>query len=211
MTAHLSRPPWRDRVQPGAPLPGLARLAADPTRRCPGDRDRPAPGAASGRRDGGDRRQPARPRQAHRRTDRRGDGPSRTIAHDDRLREISIGSWDGLDRDEIAARAPGIFDGYDGSWYFRTPDGETYEEFAGRIGDSLAALAGRNAIVVTHGVVTRVLRGIYAGLPRAEAFRLPAPQDRFYRLADGRIDRGRGVSLRLGATSSSCISTKASS
>ena len=109
------------------------------------------------------------------------------IAHDDRLREISIGSWDGLDRDEIAARAPGIFDGYDGSWYFRTPDGETYDEFAGRIGESLAALAGRNAIVVTHGVVTRVLRGIYAGLPRAEAFRLPAPQDRFYRLADGRI------------------------
>lgn len=37
------------------------------------------------------------------------------IAYDDRLREISIGSWDGLDRDEIAARAPGIFDGYDGS------------------------------------------------------------------------------------------------
>lgn len=40
---------------------------------------------------------------------------------------------------------------------------------------------------MTHGVVTRVLRGIYAGLPRAEAFRLPVPQDRFYRLADGRI------------------------
>ena len=102
--------------------------------------------------------------------------------------EISLGSWDGLDRDEIAARCPGIFDNYDGGWYFRTPDGETYDEFAGRIGDGLAALADRPAIVVTHGVVTRVLRGIYAGLPRAEALRLPVPQDRFYRLANGRIE-----------------------
>jgi len=112
----------------------------------------------------------------------------REIAFDDRLREISIGSWDGLDRDEIAARSPGIFDGYDGSWYFNTPDGETYDEFAGRIGDCLAALTDRPAIVVTHGVVTRVLRGIYANLPRAEALRLPVPQDRFHRLSGGRIE-----------------------
>lgn len=112
----------------------------------------------------------------------------RAIAFDDRLREISLGSWDGLDRDEIAAQRPGIFDADDGSWYFDTPDGETYDEIAGRIGGCLAALAGRPAIVVTHGVVTRVLRGIYAGLPRAAALRLPVPQDRFYRLADGRIE-----------------------
>ncbi len=112
----------------------------------------------------------------------------REVGFDDRLREISIGSWDGLDRDEIAARRPGIFDGYDGSWYFNTPDGETYDEFAGRIGDCLAALADRPAILVTHGVVTRVLRGIYANLPRDEALRLPVPQDRFYRLAGGRIE-----------------------
>jgi len=112
----------------------------------------------------------------------------RDVAFDDRLREISLGSWDGLDHDEIAARCPGIFDNYDGGWYFRTPDGETYDEFAGRIGAGLAALADRPAIVVTHGVVTRVLRGIYAGLPRAEALRLPVPQDRFYRLANGRIE-----------------------
>jgi len=111
------------------------------------------------------------------------------VDFDERLREISIGSWDGLDRAEIAARMPGIFDG-DGrwEWYFQTPDGETYDGFAGRIADWLAAIADRTAIVVTHGIVTRVLRGLYAGLPRAVALRLPVPQDRFYRLADGRID-----------------------
>jgi broad specificity phosphatase PhoE len=59
------------------------------------------------------------------------DGLGRTasLRFDERLREISIGAWDGLDRDEIAALAPRIFDG-DGrhEWYFRTPDGETYDD-----------------------------------------------------------------------------------
>ena len=43
-------------------------------------------------------------------------------------------------------------------------------------------------IVVTHGVVTRILRGLYAGLPRAAAMRLPVPQDRIFRLAQGTIE-----------------------
>jgi probable phosphoglycerate mutase len=109
---------------------------------------------------------------------------------DDRLREISIGSWDGLTRDEIAARSPGIYDG-DGryEWYYRSPDGETYDALAARIAAFLAEAAQAPAlIVVTHGVVSRVLRGLYARLPRAEALALPAPQDRIFRLEDGRIE-----------------------
>jgi broad specificity phosphatase PhoE len=111
------------------------------------------------------------------------------ITFDDRLKEISIGSWDGLDRDEIEARSPGIFDGeghYD--WYFQTPDGETYDAFAGRIAAWLGEVQDRVLIVVAHGVVTRVLRGLYAGLPRSVALRLPVPQGVIWRLAGGRIE-----------------------
>jgi probable phosphoglycerate mutase len=43
-------------------------------------------------------------------------------------------------------------------------------------------------IAVAHGIVTRVLRGLYAGLPREVALSLPVPQDVIWRLADGRID-----------------------
>jgi broad specificity phosphatase PhoE len=43
-------------------------------------------------------------------------------------------------------------------------------------------------IVVSHGVVARVLRGLYASLPRAVALSLPVPQDRIFRLADGTIE-----------------------
>ena len=116
-------------------------------------------------------------------------GATRSLAWDERLREISGGSWDGLDRDEIEALRPGVFDG-DGrhEWYFRTPDGETYDAFAGRIAAWLGDVAGRTVIAVAHGIVTRVLRGLYAGLPRAVALALPVPQDRIFRLAEGGIE-----------------------
>jgi broad specificity phosphatase PhoE len=116
-------------------------------------------------------------------------GRAAPMRFDERLREISLGSWDGLDRDEIAVLAPGIFDG-DGyhEWYFRAPDGETFDVFSGRIAAWLAETEGQRLIVVSHGVVTRVLRGLYAGLPRAVALSLPVPQDRIYRLAAGAIE-----------------------
>jgi broad specificity phosphatase PhoE len=116
-------------------------------------------------------------------------GHTAPLRFDDRLREISLGSWDGLDRVQIGALRPGIFDGpgYH-EWYFATPDGETYEVFAGRVGGWLAEAGDEPLIVVTHGIVTRVLRGLYAGLPRAGALCLPVPQDRIFRLADGTIE-----------------------
>lgn len=111
------------------------------------------------------------------------------IALDDRLREVSIGSWEELTRPEIADRAPGIFAG-DGrwEWYFRAPGGESYDEFAGRVGAWLADAAGQRLIVVAHGIVTRVLRGLYGGLPRHIALRLPVPQDCIFRLAQGAVE-----------------------
>jgi broad specificity phosphatase PhoE len=107
---------------------------------------------------------------------------------DERLKEISLGSWDGLHRNEIAARSPGIFDRDYFEWYFRTPDGETYDEFAARVGSWLAEAGDAPLIVVTHGIVTRVLRGLYADLPRHVALSLPVPQDRIFRLAAGGVE-----------------------
>ena len=43
-------------------------------------------------------------------------------------------------------------------------------------------------VVVTHGIVTRVLRGLYANLPREVALVLPVPQDKVFRLSGGLID-----------------------
>jgi broad specificity phosphatase PhoE len=111
---------------------------------------------------------------------------------DERLRELSLGSWDGLTYAEIAARSPGVFDGrgrYE--WYFRSPDGEPYDAFAARLGAWLREQNAASATVVTHGIVTRLLRGLYAGLPRAAALMLPVPQDRVFRLSGGAVDQLR--------------------
>jgi broad specificity phosphatase PhoE len=104
---------------------------------------------------------------------------------DERLREISLGSWDGLGRKEVRARMGPAFVEFE--WYFATPDGETYEGFAARLGSWLGETGEQPVIAVCHGVVTRVLRGLYAGLPREEALRLEVPQDRIFRLAGGMI------------------------
>jgi probable phosphoglycerate mutase len=115
-------------------------------------------------------------------------GRSEPLRFDDRLRELSFGSWDGFTRAEIAALMPGAFDEERrDEWYFATPDGQTYEVFAGRVGAWLAEIqsGGQSLIVVTHGVVTRILRGLYAGLSRAAAMRLPVPQDCIFSLAQG--------------------------
>jgi len=116
-------------------------------------------------------------------------GHAAALRFDERLREISLGSWDGLDRREVRARAPEMFAGEGRhEWYFRTPDGESYDGFAGRLAAWLGDIGEDTVIAVSHGVVTRVLRGLYAGLPRAAALRLPVPQDRIFRLAGGRIE-----------------------
>ena len=120
---------------------------------------------------------------------------------DGRLQEISTGSWDGLTFREIELRCPGIFEG-DGryEWNFRAPGGETYEAFAVRIADWLSsAVEEPLTIAVTHGVVSRVARGLYARLPREVALMLSVQQDRIFRLAGGSIEelvvRQPGASL----------------
>ena len=63
--------------------------------------------------------------------------------------------------------------------------------FAGRVGEFLCDInsaQSQSLIVVSHGILSRVLRGLYAGLPRLLALTLPIPQDRIYRLSGGNIE-----------------------
>jgi broad specificity phosphatase PhoE len=113
-------------------------------------------------------------------------GRTAPLSFDERLREISLGAWDGMDRREIRTRMGKEFAEFE--WYFRTPDGESYDGFAGRIAAWLREVGDGPVIAVSHGVVTRVLRGLYAGVSRTEALRLSVPQDRIFRLAGGTIE-----------------------
>lgn len=108
---------------------------------------------------------------------------------DARLREISFGSWDGMRRAEIRERFPSQLDGatrYD--WYFRAPDGESFDAAAARLGDWLGS-CDAPTIAITHGLASRLLRGLYAGIEREKVLALPVPQDGLFRLSGGVIDR----------------------
>jgi broad specificity phosphatase PhoE len=112
------------------------------------------------------------------------------ISSDDRLRELTLGAWGGLTYGEIEKFSPGIFDG-DGryEWWFRAPGGEPYGCFAARLAEWLAEQdEAAPVIVVAHGLVSRLLRGLYAGLERERALRLPVPHDRIFRMSGGRIE-----------------------
>jgi broad specificity phosphatase PhoE len=114
------------------------------------------------------------------------------IVLEDRLREVSMGSWDGLTVDEIAAIAPeAVASAKRSSLFFQSPDGESYDVMSARMRSWLdEALAdGRPRIAVSHGVAGRVLRALYADLDWEAAVLLPAPQDAIFRLDGGRIEK----------------------
>lgn len=102
---------------------------------------------------------------------------------DDRLQEIAFGAWEGLTRDEIAA-LPGSPDD-DGDWFFQSPGGETFDDIMLRVADFLDSLDAP-AIVVTHGITSRVLRGLCMGLDAAGLLELPIPQGCVFHVSQGR-------------------------
>jgi broad specificity phosphatase PhoE len=116
---------------------------------------------------------------------------SRQIETDARLAEINLGSWAGLKRSEVEARWPGPLDGagrYD--WYFRSPDGEKLDNVMARVRQWLSDTARRDRVIaVSHGVTSRLIRGLYGGIEESEALRLEVSRDVVFRLDGGSIER----------------------
>lgn len=113
--------------------------------------------------------------------------PQLSIATDPRLREISFGAWEGLTLDEIKRRDPEDWQRrIDDRWHHAPPGGESYASVAERAADFLSGARG-TLLVVTHGAVDRIVRGLYAGLAPEEICRLSEPQDEVFRLNAGRI------------------------
>lgn len=108
---------------------------------------------------------------------------------DDRLREISLGAWDGLLIGEVLHKLPpgaGVWERQ-----LHAPGGESFEAISARIADWLAEIeaSGRRIVAVSHGMAGRVLRGLYGGYSRQAMLELDVPQDAVFRLSEGRIER----------------------
>jgi probable phosphoglycerate mutase len=79
-----------------------------------------------------------------------------------RLRELDVGSWTGLTREEIRAREPEILERFDaGAQDVRAGGGETREEIRGRVLAEVEALVekhpGACIVLVVHSGVIRAL------------------------------------------------------
>jgi len=104
------------------------------------------------------------------------------------LMEVSFGRLEGLTPQECDERFPGVTEARRADrWTFRPPDGENLEDATRRVAPWLAALTtDRPTIVVTHGVLSRVLRACLLGLDPTATVALPGHRnDELFELRDG--------------------------
>jgi len=99
--------------------------------------------------------------------------PDHTIRLEPDFREIDFGRWEGLTREEIAARDPELYARWQSDLgRFDYPGGERRADFRARIGRGLARLrdsGSASALVVAHKGVVRTLLELVSGetLPSA--------------------------------------------
>jgi broad specificity phosphatase PhoE len=93
------------------------------------------------------------------------------IQTDKRLREIHVGSWEGLLGSEIRAQNPDLAERlWRGEDVRRSPTGESPGEVAERVAEALGEIAasapeGSTVVVATHGLAARVGSCRFVGLP----------------------------------------------
>lgn len=109
-------------------------------------------------------------------------GPQIEQKLDDRLKEINFGTWEGKTKPEVKSLAGDDYES--GLWHFASPQGETFDDISARVQSFLDELTGP-AIIVTHGITSIILRGIYMGLSQLDLLQLPRKQGCIYHLADG--------------------------
>jgi broad specificity phosphatase PhoE len=111
--------------------------------------------------------------------------PPKAYPTDDRLKEIAFGVWEGKTWGDIDSftDTSGLRR-VDNPYHWQPEGGESYAQLSERVGSWLDTIT-RSSIVVTHGGVTRVLRGRVLDLPSAKIAELPVPQDKILVLQAG--------------------------
>ena len=105
---------------------------------------------------------------------------------DERLLELTFGAWEGLTWKEVRERDPkGARAREKDKWGFVPPQGESYAMLAERVVPFLESLT-RDAVVVSHGGVARVLLALLGRVSRDHAPRADIWQGRVLVFGPGR-------------------------
>ena len=115
-------------------------------------------------------------------------GVNRTADLHEALREVDTGDWAGLHISDIIDADARMAKPYTVEWlsaYFSSPNGEGYEVFKTRLLEFLDSLQ-KPTVIVTHGMVGFVLRGLYLGLTFEQMAGQVGGQGVVFHLSDGR-------------------------
>jgi probable phosphoglycerate mutase len=108
---------------------------------------------------------------------------------DPRIQEIDLGDWDQLTKAEARALNPALFDAREADkWNVRVPGGENHKEIAARASDWVESLTA-DTFAVSHGALTRVLRGLFMGLDPQSMGDLGEPQGVIFRIRGSTVER----------------------
>ncbi len=111
--------------------------------------------------------------------------PHHGFERDERLKEITFGLWEGSTHEELRAVEPqAVAEREADKWSFVPPQGESYEMLSARIAPWLEGL-DCPTVAVSHGGVSRAMRGLLFGLPSNEVPMLDVPQDKVYLVQNG--------------------------
>jgi broad specificity phosphatase PhoE len=90
------------------------------------------------------------------------------VTVDPALREIDVGSWEGVTLAEIEARFPEAVEGWERRGAHGWEGGETHDQMAARVLNAVHSIAAghesEELLVVTHGGPIRALKALAAGL-----------------------------------------------
>ena len=115
--------------------------------------------------------------------------PRKGYVIDPRIEEIDLGLWDQLTDSEARALDPTLFDARAADkWHVRVPDGENYEDVARRASEWVEDLSS-DTFAVSHGALTRILRGLFMGLDWRGMSELDEPQGVVFRVQGDAVTR----------------------
>ncbi|MFC5707795.1 histidine phosphatase family protein [Aeromonas eucrenophila] len=114
---------------------------------------------------------------------------SEQIIWDERLVELGMGEWESCRVPDLLEDHPEL-DISKPDWYLQAPGCEGYLSIQRRAQSWLMdCTVAERAIVISHGLFGAMLRGAYADLDYVTSWRQELPQDAFFKLSGGRIER----------------------
>ena len=104
------------------------------------------------------------------------------ITYDDRLKEHSFGTWEGLNSEEIELNFPGMQEKREKDcWDFQLPEGESYAILESRLTSFLDDIdKSEDILLFCHEMVSKTLRKILLNLTKQQALVLTHNQFSFF-------------------------------